>query len=268
MYEVSVGGVGTGILKFQQSLLREREPANDEIAFTWSVVGARSRESAASADFWLHFQNKAKGVMARGAAVQFEYPKVAIMSNVFDVGQLVTELIPNVEKMKLYKMCFFSQGWHLAWTGRPLFEEKLLAWTEGPVPARLRREASAVARGWEIPYVPRGNSDDLSSYERAVVVSIVSFYGGLTSAALSQMSRGLAWREARHGLKDGERIENPMSVTTIREEFTNILRSAEAAPVAPPLPRGAGLMTFEEMLEVASEVESEWRETLALLSSR
>ena len=76
------------------------------------------------------------------------------MSNVFDVGQLVTELVPSVEKMKLYKLCFFSQGWHLAWTGRPLFEEKLLACAEGPVPARLRREADAVVRGWEIPNVP------------------------------------------------------------------------------------------------------------------
>lgn len=190
------------------------------------------------------------------------------MSNVFDVGQLVTELIPKVDKMKLYKMCFFSQGWHLAWTGRPLFEEKLLAWTKGPVPARLRRETDAVARGWEIPYVPRGNSDNLSSYERAVVLSVVNFYGGLSSTTLSQMSHGLAWREARRGLKDDERSENPLSVSTIREEFTNLLHSAEATPVAPPLPRGADLLAFEEMLGVASEVESEWRETLALLSRR
>lgn len=29
------------------------------------------------------------------------------MSNVFDVGQLITELVPNVDKMKLYKLCFF-----------------------------------------------------------------------------------------------------------------------------------------------------------------
>lgn len=190
------------------------------------------------------------------------------MSNVFDVGQLVTELIPNVEKMKLYKMCFFSQGGHLAWTGRPLFEEKLLAWAEGPVPARRRREANAVARGWEIPNVPRGNSDKLTSYERAVVLSVVSFYGGLTSTALSHMSQGLAWREARRGLKDGECSENTLSVSTIRAEFTNLLHTADATPVAPPLPRCADLMTFEDMLGVASGVESEWRETLALLSRR
>ena len=190
------------------------------------------------------------------------------MSNVFDVGQLVTELIQSVEKMKLYKLCLFSQGWHLAWTGRPLFEEKLLACAEGPVPARLRREADAVARGWQIPNVPRGNSDKLSSYERAVVLNVVGFYGGLTSSALSQMSRGLAWRETRCGLKDGECSERPLSVSTVREEFTNLLHTAEANPIAPPLPRGPDLMTFEDMLGVASGVESVWRATLALLSRR
>lgn len=190
------------------------------------------------------------------------------MSNVFDVGQLVTELIPSVEKMKLYKLCFFSQGWHLAWTGRPLFEEKLLACAEGPVPARLRREADAVVRGWEIPNVPRGNSDKLSSYERAVVFNVVSSYGGLSSRALSHMSQGLAWREARCGSKEDECSENTLSVSTIRAEFTNLLHTAEATPIAPPLPMEAELMTFEDMLGVASEVESEWRETLAVLSRR
>lgn len=147
----------------------------------------------------------------------------------------------------------------------PFFEEKLLAWAEGPVPARRRREANAVARGWEIPNVPRGNSDKLTSYERAVVLSVVSF-DGPTSTALSHMSQGLAWREARRGLKDGECSENTLSVSTIRAEFTNLLHTADATPVAPPLPMEAELMTFEDMLGVASEVESEWRETLALLS--
>lgn len=268
MYEVSVVGVGTAILKFQQSLLRERGPANDEIAFYLVSCGVEIARICCLSGLLATLSEQSYGRDGSRADVQFEYQKGAIMPNVFDVGQPVTELIPNVEKMKLYKLCFFSQGWHLAWTGRPLFEEKLLAWAEGPVPARLRREADAVARGWEIPHVPRGNAAKLSSYERAVVLSVVSFYGGLTSRALSHMSHGLAWREARRGLKDDERSENPLSVSTIREEFTNLLHSAEVTPIAPPLPMKAELMAFEEMLEVASEVESEWRETLALLSRR
>lgn len=41
------------------------------------------------------------------------------MATILDVGQYITELLPSVDKMKLYKLCYFSQGWHLAWTGKP-----------------------------------------------------------------------------------------------------------------------------------------------------
>ncbi|MER0092028.1 hypothetical protein [Corynebacterium sp. KPL2838] len=44
------------------------------------------------------------------------------MADIFDVGQYITERIPNVDKLKLYKLCYFSQGWHLAWTGQPSFK--------------------------------------------------------------------------------------------------------------------------------------------------
>lgn len=43
------------------------------------------------------------------------------MATILDVGQYITELLPGVDKMKLYKLCYFSQGWHLAWTGAPVF---------------------------------------------------------------------------------------------------------------------------------------------------
>ena len=32
------------------------------------------------------------------------------MANVYDVGQYITELVPTVDKMKLYKLCYFPKG--------------------------------------------------------------------------------------------------------------------------------------------------------------
>ena len=60
------------------------------------------------------------------------------MANVYDVGQYITELVPTVNTMKLYKLCYFSQGWKLAWTGCLLFQEPLQAWANGPIPIALR----------------------------------------------------------------------------------------------------------------------------------
>ena len=32
------------------------------------------------------------------------------MANVYDVGQYITELVPTVDTMKLYKLCYFPKG--------------------------------------------------------------------------------------------------------------------------------------------------------------
>jgi uncharacterized phage-associated protein len=35
--------------------------------------------------------------------------------------------------MKLQKLLYYCQGWHLAWDGEPLFGEEFEAWLSGPV---------------------------------------------------------------------------------------------------------------------------------------
>lgn len=54
------------------------------------------------------------------------------MAAILDIGQYITELLPGVDKMKLYKLCYFSQGWHLAWTGKPLFADEFEGWRHAP----------------------------------------------------------------------------------------------------------------------------------------
>lgn len=190
------------------------------------------------------------------------------MSNVFDVGQLITELVPNVDKMKLYKLCFFSQGWHLAWTGKPLFNEELIAWTKGPVPVDLRKDTEDVAQDWEVPHVPKGNSAALSPYEKEVVENVVGFYNKFPSRTLSKISHGQAWTEARCGIPDENHCSNPLSMTTLREEFTGMIHSDQPTPAAPSVPAEQDLVGWEELLELAGQVENEWSNTLALLSRR
>ena len=104
------------------------------------------------------------------------------MANVYDVSQYVTELVPDVDKIKLYKLCYFSQGWKLAWTGRPLFQEPLQAWANGPIPIALCNRST-----------PDGDSTNLTTTELHTVESVVDFYRDKDSIELSKLSRG------RHG---------------------------------------------------------------------
>ena len=39
----------------------------------------------------------------------------------------------NITNLKLQKLVYYAQGFHLAWYDKPLFHEPIDAWTHGPV---------------------------------------------------------------------------------------------------------------------------------------
>ena len=61
------------------------------------------------------------------------------MAAAMDVVRYLVELAgPNEEgepmtHMRLQKLLYYVQGWHMAWYGRPLFAERIEAWQHGPV---------------------------------------------------------------------------------------------------------------------------------------
>lgn len=52
-----------------------------------------------------------------------------------DVARELRARLPEIGMAKLQKLLYYVQGWHLAWTGEPLFGERIEAWTQGPVVA-------------------------------------------------------------------------------------------------------------------------------------
>ena len=166
------------------------------------------------------------------------------MANVYDVGQYITELVPNVDTMKLYKLCYFSQGWKLAWTGCPLFQEPLQAWANGPIPIALRDRSK-----------PVGDSTSLTTTERRPIESVVDCYRDKDFAKLSQLSRGKAWKEARRNLPDDAHSQEILSVTTMREEFTDLLHSTPNVPSCPPGALIPENYSLETALAAIAEIE-------------
>jgi hypothetical protein len=191
------------------------------------------------------------------------------MANVYDVGQYITELIPNVDKMKLYKLCYFSQGWNLAWTGRPLFKEPLQAWINGPVPVTLRDRSEPVAKeDWAVPHIPGGDSANLTIAELRTVESVVNFYSDKDSIELSKISHGKAWKEARRNLPDNARSQEELSMTTMREEFTDLLHSESNTPSYPLENQIPENYSPEAALAAITRIEKAWGGSLALLATR
>jgi uncharacterized phage-associated protein len=54
-----------------------------------------------------------------------------------DVADELRRRLPGLGAVKLHKLLYFAQGWHLARTGEPMFGEAIKAWANGPVVAEL-----------------------------------------------------------------------------------------------------------------------------------
>ncbi|QNV36805.1 Panacea domain-containing protein [Rothia terrae] len=102
---------------------------------------------------------------------------------------LKTKVGAHDTKMKRMKLLYYAQAWHLAWYGRPLFDDEIQAWDMGPVPASVYyHEKSPVTSGSAIALEPAVEHH---------IKSIIAFYGNKTGTQLSSMTHEEdPWKEA------------------------------------------------------------------------
>jgi len=123
------------------------------------------------------------------------------MLSVHDVARELRARLPDAGDVKIHKLVYYCQGWHVAWTGSQMFSERLEAWTNGPVVADLRR---AEKRNWQRP--PAQSPDD----EQLVVIEyVVGRYGGYTGRELIRKTHlEDPWRDASE-IDDGFTTGSP-----------------------------------------------------------
>lgn len=114
-----------------------------------------------------------------------------------------------ISNLKLQKLLYYAQAWHLAIFDSPLFPEPIQAWIHGPVvPAAYQR-----FKGWawmditEDPGMP-----ELSAETRAHLEEVYDVYGRKTAYELELLTHEEApWQAARAGLPDDVSCTNEIS---------------------------------------------------------
>jgi uncharacterized phage-associated protein len=122
-------------------------------------------------------------------------------ATIHDAARHILDLLGPMRAMKLEKLCYYSQAWHLAWTGQPLFDEPIQAWKNGPIARALwnRHRGYDTVRTWV------GEPSNLAVDQQTTIRRVLMFYGQLSGNELSQLSHSeTPWREARTGLKPNE----------------------------------------------------------------
>ncbi|MEV6359181.1 Panacea domain-containing protein [Nocardia asteroides] len=182
-----------------------------------------------------------------------------------DVAGYILQKQGWVESRKLQKLLFFSQAWRLAWDGRPLFDSRFEAWTDGPVEPEVYR-----IRRYDVKYgsidVPGADPDNLSPELKAVIDAVLEFYGDCDTQQLIELSHERPWRVARGDLPDGDRCAAPLSNTEIKRWYTaKAINGNEDMPTRPAVQATVSSEGYDEAVD--REIDR-WSEALRLLAER
>lgn len=106
----------------------------------------------------------------------------------------VGDLISN---LKLQKLCYYAQGFHLALFDKKLFPERIEAWTHGPVVRDLYRQYKKFGDG----PIPMPDRFDISIYDKKtqeLLNEVYTVYGQYSAWKLRNMTHEEPpWREAK-----------------------------------------------------------------------
>ena len=143
--------------------------------------------------------------------------------SVFDVAQYVlSKLEEPCTTMKLHKLLYYCQAWHLVWEDKPLFKEDIEAWANGPVIRALFNFHQGMY--WATPnQLTLGNPSKLNNVQKEDINNVLRFYGNKTSQWLIDQTHIEApWRNARKGLLPNERGNRIIPLEAMSEYYSSL----------------------------------------------
>jgi uncharacterized phage-associated protein len=149
--------------------------------------------------------------------------------SVHDAAAYILARLGKLTTMKLQKLIYYSQAWHLAWDGEPLFPERVEAWAPGPTV----RELYDLYRGqFSVEEWPAGDPGALDDAQRETVDAVIEAYGALNSYHLTHLIRAESpWRDAREGLQPTELSRREIPVEAMRDYYASVDASPDATLV-------------------------------------
>jgi uncharacterized phage-associated protein len=125
----------------------------------------------------------------------------AAMTTACDVAAYILAKSGPMTAWKLQKLVYYSQAWSLVWDQRPMFQDRIEAWANGPVCPSLYNKH----RGqFIVERLAEGNPNALDSEARETVDAVLAYYGNRHPQWLSDLTHMEApWKDARGDLAPG-----------------------------------------------------------------
>jgi uncharacterized phage-associated protein len=126
------------------------------------------------------------------------------------LSKLNTEAGDTISPLKLQKLVYYAQAWHLTVFKTPLFVEPIQAWAHGPVIPSLYHRFKDVCRECLIELSEEGKIKviELASETEELLNEVYSIYGEHSAGYLENLTHNeRPWIDARKGLLPHQRSE-------------------------------------------------------------
>jgi uncharacterized phage-associated protein len=173
------------------------------------------------------------------------------MASALDVARLLIRLATSGDEPdplthpRLQKLLYYAQGWSLAYWGRPLFNDRIEAWTNGPVVPEVYQAFKG--RGWSSIFPAEDDEpEDLADDERELVGAVWTSLKDRSATSLREMTHSEPpWTEARRRLDPTVRCNEEITHESLKSYFTDLTRS-DLHDRRPPSPMVRGVRADDQ----------------------
>jgi uncharacterized phage-associated protein len=146
---------------------------------------------------------------------------------------MTTEGKDQLTILKLQKLLYYVQAWHLAIFDKPLFDGKFQAWVHGPVSTEIFNRFIGKKTLFSImfsvidnTYVSKSfNLEDLFLEEKRHINNVLEVYAKYSGTQLGDISCNEdPWIFTREGYKSPQRCEKEIDETVMKEYYQKKLK--------------------------------------------
>ena len=132
----------------------------------------------------------------------------------------------SITHLKLQKLCYYAQAWHLVFNGKPLFKEEFQAWVHGPACPDLWH----VYKDFNWYGIPRSDCDPgiFSEEQIETLQAVWDAYGQYDGKYLEELThQEQPWINARRGYDPGDKCTNIITHNSMVEYYSTLIGSNE-----------------------------------------
>lgn len=145
----------------------------------------------------------------------------------------ILKVCGQISHIKLHKLLYYIESWHLVFIGVPLLDEEFEAWLHGPVVRRLfgKYRHAGIYAYEALPMVQREIDEGVAVIEGAltkeqleIVTDVLKEYGQHSGYHLECLTHEEApWKEARAGVEPGEASNQVIPKESMKRFYSSLL---------------------------------------------